>query len=311
LTLAVRRHAFPGQEIVDTTLKTIIRIFNEPFLIRKLLRIVIRELGIGSYAFRYAIGAVHRPNYAYLVYQAAQLAARLGEPRVSILEFGVAGGAGLLALEHHAEQIEKMFPVRIEIYGFDTGSGLPAPEDYRDLPYHWKANFFKMDVPELDKRLKRSTLVLGNVTDTISTFFDRYHPAPVGAVSQDLDYYSSTATALKLFDAENRHFLPRVICYFDDTIGGEVELYNDFTGARLAINEFNDLHHRAKLSPVYYLSAVPSAPAWHHQMWSLHYFDHPNYNTFVSQENQQLGLSAMGKPGIAEQSRLASPRPSD
>jgi hypothetical protein len=90
-----------------------------------------------------------------------------------------------------------------------------------------------------------------------------------------------------------------------------VELYNDFTGARLAINEFNGLHHRAKLSPVYYLSAVPSPPPWHHQIWSLHYFDHPNYNTFVSEEEQQLGLSTLRKSGIAEQSRLDSLRPSD
>jgi hypothetical protein len=278
------------QEVVDTTLKTMIRIFNEPFLIRKFLQVAIREFGIGSYAFRYAIGAVNRPNYAYLVYQAAKLAARLDEPRVSILEFGVAGGAGLLALEHHAEQIEKLFPVRIEIYGFDTGAGLPAPQDYRDLPYHWKPNFFKMDVPELHKRLKRSTLVLGNVTDTINTFFETYDPAPVGAVSQDLDYYSSTAAALKLFDAEKKHFLPRVVCYFDDTIGGDVEFYNDFTGARLAISEFNTSHSAAKLSPVYYLSAVPCPPVWHHQIWSLHHFDHPNYNTFVSEENQQLAI---------------------
>jgi hypothetical protein len=269
---------------------TIARLFNEPFAIRKLLRVATRELGIGSYTFRYDIGAVRRPNYAYLVYQAAKLAARLGESRVSILEFGVAGGDGLLALEYHAEQIEKIFPVKIEIYGFDTGEGLPPPEDYRDLRYHWKSNFFKMNVPELRKRLKRSTLVLGNVTETLGTFFDQYNPAPIGAVSQDLDYYSSTVTALKLFDAENTRFLPRVFCYFDDTVGGDVELYNDFTGERLAIHEFNESHHSTKLSPVYYLTAIPAAPAWHHQIWSLHYFDHPKYNTFVSDENQQLAI---------------------
>jgi hypothetical protein len=267
-----------------------VRLFNEPFVIRKLFQIAIREVGIGSYAFRYDIGAVKRPNYAYLVYQAAQLAARLGEPRVSILEFGVAGGAGLLALEYHAEQIEKIFPVKIEIYGFDTGVGLPPPEDYRDLPYHWKANFFRMDVPELRKRLKRSTLVLGNVTDTLSTFFDKYNPAPIGAASQDLDYYSSTVAALKLFDANNTHFLPRVVFYFDDMMGGDVEFYNDFTGQRLAISEFNDFHSSAKLSPVYYLSARPSAPIWHRQIWMLHYFNHPAYNTFISGENQQLAI---------------------
>jgi hypothetical protein len=271
-------------------LRTIVRLFNEPFPVRKVLQVAVRKLGIGSYPFRCNIGAVIRPNYAYLVYQAAKLAARLGESRVSVLEFGVAGGAGLLALEYHAERIEKLFPVKIEIYGFDTGTGLPPPQDYRDLPYHWKPSFFSMDVPKLRARLKRSTLILGNVTDTLGTFFEKHNPGPVGAVSQDLDYYSSTVTALKLFDAEVTRFLPRVICYFDDTIGGDVEFYNDFTGERLAIREFNEVHSSVKLSPVYYLSAAPFAPTWHHQIWSLHYFDHPHYNTFVSEENQRLAI---------------------
>jgi len=100
----------------------------------------------------------------------------------------------------------------------------------------------------------------------------------------------STMTALKLFDADSKYFLPRVFCYFDDTIGGDVEFFNDFTGERLAIHEFNESHRSVKLSPVYYLSAAPSSPSWHHQIWSLHYFDHPKYNTFVSGENQQLAI---------------------
>ena len=269
---------------------TIARLFNEPFVIRKLLQVAIRELGIGSYAFRYDIGAVKRPHYAYLVCQAAKLAARLGESRVSILEFGVAGGAGLLALEYHAEQVEKIFPVKIEIYGFDTGAGLPPPEDYRDLPYHWKSNFFKMDVPELSKRLKRSTLVLGNVTDTLSTFFEKYNPAPIAAASQDLDYYSSTVTALKLFDADNMHFLPRVICYFDDTIGSELELYSDFTGQRLAIHEFNRENENIKLGFPYYLAHSGYTGDWRHQIWIAHLLNHPDYNKFISDQAQQLPL---------------------
>jgi hypothetical protein len=214
----------------------------------------------------------------------------LGEPRVSVLEFGVAGGRGLLALEYHAKQIEKIFPVKIEIYGFDTGAGLPTPIDYRDLPYHWKSGFYEMNIPKLKARLERSQLILGNVTETVKTFFDKYNPAPIGAVSQDLDFYSSTMSAFKLHDADNVRFLPRVFCYFDDTIGGDVEFYNDFTGERLAINEFNDSHSSAKFSPVYYLRATPAAPDWHHRIWSLHYFDHPKYNIFVSKDNAQLAI---------------------
>jgi hypothetical protein len=182
--------------------------------------------------------------------------------------------------------------VKIDVYGFDTGKGLPELVDYRDLRYHWKSSFFEMDVPALKARLKRAKLVLGDVRYTVGGFFNEYDPAPIGAVSLDLDLYSSTAMALRLFEAAPARFLPRAICYFDDTIGGQTELYSDFTGARLAIHEFNDGHGRAKLAPLYYLRARPAAPEWHHKMWSLHLFDHADYNKFVSEDKQQLPISS-------------------
>jgi hypothetical protein len=263
------------------------RWLQQPSALSSFCRSAIHRCKIGRYKFRFDAGALDRPNYAYLVYQAARLATQMGQPRVSIVEFGVAGGAGLLALEHHADHVEKLFPVQIEIYGFDTGKGLPKPLDYRDLPFHWKPGFFEMNVPLLKSRLKRARLVLGNVVDTVGEFFKEYNPAPIGAVSQDMDFYSSTVAALKLFDAPRAHFLPRLFCYFDDTIGGETELYGDFTGQRLAIHEFNNGHTDAKLTPIYYLRASPGAPSWHHKMWSLHLFDHSDYNKFVSEDNQQ------------------------
>jgi hypothetical protein len=268
----------------------IVWFFKDPAPCRKVLKVVIRKLKLGSYQFRYAIGALDRPHYAFLVFQAAQLAYRLGEKRVSILEFGVAGGGGLLSLEYHAEQIEKIFPVKIEIYGFDTGAGLPALVDYRDLPYHWKPGFFRMDVPALEKRLKRAKLVLGNVRETVSEFISKYNPAIIGGVSQDLDFYSSTKDAFKLFDENPDRFLPRTICYFDDVIGTDIEFYGDFTGERLAIHEFNAEHQHSKLSPIYWLTSIVCAPSWHFQMYVLHLFEHPRYNQFVSDENQQLPI---------------------
>jgi hypothetical protein len=268
------------------------RLFNDPSPVRSVCRVAIRRLGIGSYPFRLSIGAVVRPNYAFLVYQAAQLAARLGQPRVSVLEFGVAGGAGLLALEYHAERVEKLFPVKIDIYGFDTGRGLPEAVDYRDLQYHWKPRFYEMNVPSLKARLKRAELILGDVRETVGRFFKEHNPPPIGAISLDLDFHSSTVMALRLLDADPHHFLPRAICYFDDTIGSHTELYGDFTGVRLAINDFNGCHEKTKLTPLYYLRATPVAPEWHHKMWSLHLFDHNDYNTFISDDDQQLPLAA-------------------
>jgi hypothetical protein len=265
------------------------RLFCDPQPIRKLIRLAIRESKIGTPRFRSEIGAIERPNYAYLVFQAAQLAHRLGHERVSVVEFGVAGGTGLLALERHADWVEKIFPVKIEIYGFDTGDGLPPPKDYRDLPYHWKPGFFRMDQAALAAKLRRAKLVLGDVAHTAKTFAAEFDPAPIGAVAQDLDFYSSTVDALALFDAADRYLLPRVFCYFDDTIGGEVELYGDHTGERLAIREFNEQHEDRKLSPIYYLRTAAFQP-WHQQMWALHNFAHADYQRFVSKENQQLQM---------------------
>lgn len=264
-------------------------LMNDPQPIRRLIRYAIRKAKLGSPKFRYDIGATDRPHYAYLVYQAAWLAHRLGHKSVSILEFGVAGGTGLLALERHAEWVEKLIPVTIEIYGFDTGEGLPELSDYRDLGYHWRPGFFKMDQEALKRKLKRSTLVLGNIRDTIDSFVSRYSPAPIGAMSHDFDFYSSTMDGFKIFDVEECSLLPRVVCYFDDVVGTGIELYNDYIGERAAIHDFNKSHDDKKLSPAYYLVARGGL-TWHHQIWSFHNFKHPQYSTFISDDNQQLPL---------------------
>jgi hypothetical protein len=48
-----------------------------------------------------------RPQYAYGVFHAADLAKRLGVSAISVIEFGVAGGLGLLALENIAASISQ------------------------------------------------------------------------------------------------------------------------------------------------------------------------------------------------------------
>ena len=142
---------------------------------------VLSSLHRGDYPKLIKLGAVDRPNYAYIVYQAADLARRLGLPRISVLEFGVAGGRGLLNLEHHAKTVSALTGIGIEVYGFDTGMGLPPPQGYRDLPYVWQESNFKMDQEALKKRLTSAKLVLGLVEDTVKSFVKDFSPAPVGA----------------------------------------------------------------------------------------------------------------------------------
>ena len=222
------------------------------------------------------VGGRYR-SYAWSVLQGASLAKVLGLPRVSVFEFGVAGGSGLVSLERVAELVEQTTGVGIDVYGFDTGTGLPPPKDYRDVPYMWEQGDFSMDEAALRARLKRAQLKLGLIEHTVPEFL-RTAFAPVAFVSIDVDLYSATKQALALLDADPAKLLPRVFCYFDDIMGYG---YNDFTGERLAIHEFNAEHRMRKLSPNYGLKwFVPqefSSDRWIEMLQIAHLFDHPAY----------------------------------
>jgi len=77
-----------------------------------------------------------RPNYLVGVLQAAKEARAFKVPEISVIEFGVAGGTGLLTLEREAAAVEKETGVSIKVHGFDNGSaGLPEfIGDYCDHP---------------------------------------------------------------------------------------------------------------------------------------------------------------------------------
>lgn len=265
-------------------------LIHDPYPLRSIALRFVQKFNLGSYPYRLHNGIVERPHYGYCLFNGAQLAKKLGLTRISVLEFGVAGGRGLLNLEYHAREIAREVEIEIEIYGFDTGRGLPKPLDYRDLPYHWNEGFYTMNVEELQSRLAKAKLVLGDIRETAQNFFTEYDPAPIAAVMHDLDFYSSTAVALKMFEAPERYFLPRVFCYFDDIVGSETELYNDYTGERLAINEFNRTHDAKKLAVAYQFLAHRIRQTWHNQIFIYHDFGHSRYNDFVSDIGQQLPL---------------------
>jgi hypothetical protein len=264
----------------------------DPHPVRSLTLRTIQQREFGAYEWRVEKGAVERPAYAYCVRESARLARRMGIPRISVIEFGVAGGNGLLALEDHARRWASSLGVEIDVFGFDTGVGLPPPVDYRDLPYHWLGGFYEMDEAALRQRLRHARLILGDIGETLRTFTSTYAPAPIGAVMHDMDLYSSTAAGLRLFDVDEQFRMPRIFTYFDDIVGDDVSLYNDYTGERLAIAEFNEQHQSQKISPAYHLSCRATAQ-WHHQIYIAHDFAHPRYNDFVSSREQQLHLKPL------------------
>jgi hypothetical protein len=188
-----------------------------------------------------------RPPYLAGVLYAARRALRERVGEIAVLEFGVAGGAGLLILEREAAAVEEELGVTIRVYGFDNGpAGLPAfIGDHRDHPDKWRPGDFPMDEDLLRSRLgPRTTLVLGDVAETVSRFF--YDPAvpPVGFIALDLDLYSSTSQALRILSLPGRRTLDHVPLYFDDT---EHSISHRFAGELLAIDEFNATDGHVKI----------------------------------------------------------------
>ncbi len=220
----------------------------------------------------------NRPEYIWGMLQGVALGKVLGMDRVSVIEFGVAGGAGLIAMEQIADEIQRMLTIGVDVYGFDSGTGIPKSQDHRDCPNIWLDGQFPMDRAELEKRLRRASLKLGLVGNTVPEFI-KTSPAPVAFVSFDLDLYSSTRDALKLLEVDEGLLLPRVLCYFDDIMG---LTYGDYNGERLAIAEFNTNHTTRKLTPLYGLKFfVPPQYAnklWTESFYFFHIFDHPLYN---------------------------------
>ncbi len=261
-----------------TTNQILIGITN-PLL---LLVYIIRKLPLSFlYLLRLRFDGVNRTYYAYCLLQAADQARRLGIKRISSIEFGVAAGHGLIMLEKHAEQISHITGVKIDVYGFDKGVGLPAPADYKDLPYIWQKGFYKMDVSKLCRMLESSTqLILGNVSKTVPAFIKK-KIAPIGFIAFDLDYYTSTRDALAIFEASDSKLLPRVFCYFDDIVGTDEEIISEYVGELLAIKEFNKTHKRkiSKINGMYHKRVIKST--WSDMIYVMHDFNHKLYNKYI------------------------------
>ncbi len=257
-----------------------------------IFKILYKKLLILITPFEYQItnNLFNKSHYAYCCLKAANQAKLLGIKKISVIEFGCAGGKGLIALENIVKKIYNITNVKFEIYGFDSGKGLPSPKSYKDLKYHWKKGFYKVNKESLEQKLLSTKIIYGDVKNTTTNFFQKYKPAIVGCIFHDLDYYSSTKDSFKLFNQSEKYFLPRLFNYFDDIIGTEIELYNDWTGERLAINEFNHENKMKKFSLAYYLLSRSKTYQWYYQIRILHLFNHPKYNQFISKDNQQLNI---------------------
>lgn len=246
-------------------------------------------------ARRYAPRLVQRvrpwdyyPSYTYGVRQGALNARALGVPAITAIELGVAGGNGLLHLQALAPKVEAETGVHVDVVGFDLATGMPKPLDYRDLPYIWAPGYYQMDVDALTPRLTTAELVLGDITETAADWLAR-DPAPIGFISFDMDYYTSTRAAMDaLLGATAARFLPRTVFYFDDIVGGDEAMMCDSVGELLAIREFNDEHELRRIAPIHGLQyKVRTDREWLVKTYAFHIFDHPAYNTHINRRPDQ------------------------
>jgi hypothetical protein len=222
-------------------------------------------------------GLVTRPNYAYGMLRAADCARFFGHRAVTVCEFGVATGNGLLNMVDLAGQVTQETGIEFEIFGFDTGKGLPPPAGFKDHPELWSGGDFSMgDVEALRRKLgSRAQLVLGDIHDTVQPFAQRLRPeAPLGFVSIDVDIYSGTVAALKVLGAASDRYLPAVSFYFDD-VGSYFS--NVACGELAAMAEYNAAHPQR---PIDRDRSLPgrrpdAAVNWYANMHVCHVLDHP------------------------------------
>jgi hypothetical protein len=218
------------------------------------------------------------PQYLYGLLCAVRTALAVGEKKITAIEFGVAGGNGLVAMEKHAKIVEKQFDVSIDIVGFDTSSGLPRRNDPRDCPFALQGGDFPMDIEKLKARLNRASLRIGDVRDTIRSFTAEDF-SPIGFVSNDFDLYTSTRNSLGLFHLEAERMLPRVSMYFDDLIGYP---YSTIGAEWAAIKEFNTISQDRQIGQIYglkhHVGRKYRFAKWPEMFFELHVYDHDSYN---------------------------------
>ncbi len=205
------------------------------------------------------------PYYQYGVLEGARLAKIQRQSEITVIEFGVWSGSGLLQMEAYARQAELATGVVIKVVGFDSGIGLPSLiGDYRDHPDQWKSSDFKMaNFDELINRIdpKRTRLVMGHIRETVPMFLEEGNYSPIGFISFDVDLYSSTRESLEIIKSGKRKMLRQTPLYFDDI---DFISNHRWAGVLLAIEEFNKTSDSVKIDRWYNLTADKPFPEAHH-----------------------------------------------
>ena len=230
----------------------------------------------GNYKMRIACDLVVRQQYAFSLLKTAELALAQGLRSVTVIEFGVAAGAGLVNICEISRNITKLTGVDFEIFGFDSGKGMPPPRDHRDHPEVFSEGSFPLiDRSALIRALPQNAkLILGDIEETLPSFIAHLSASsPVGFVVIDVDYYSSAKECLNVFIGAPDHYLPWTLVYLDDT---GFESANPWAGELLAVREFNEENEMRKIHLFAGLrhKRLLKHTSWFDQVYLLHVLDH-------------------------------------
>jgi hypothetical protein len=236
-----------------------------------------------------------RPHYECILFEACYEAKKLDYKEVSVLELGVAGGNGIIALEKYKTKMEKIFNIKINIYGFDSGNGLPKPLSVLDPTFLWQEGKYKIDKKKIELNTN-SKIFFGDIRNTIDDFAN-YYPKNIISIFFDLDLYSSTKSFLdQLFKLE-KFLCPRVYCFFDNIFNINHYL-NKFNGELGAINEFNKTSLNMKLACSLDNLNDYKFPLAKNMLYILHNFNHKDYNKYINESESDLEIDNNKAPSI-------------
>jgi hypothetical protein len=229
----------------------------------------------GSLRLKVLYGTYRRVQYMYSIYEAAKRAKSIGLAGITIIEFGVASGRGIIAMIKYAEKVSKALNIEINIMGFDSGEGMPVLVDYRDHPeYYTHGDFPMFNRNRLIDMLPENAQIvfLDLIKDSWAKTNFKY---PIGFIAVDVDYYSSTQSILKhLLEIDKEMLLPNILMYFDDVV---LDNHNIYQGELLAIHEFNEIESLRKIeshSKILRHKRMFKNETWIDNMYQLHVMDH-------------------------------------
>lgn len=262
---------------------------------RAVLKVAHRVMPDHENLFRWAadFDALPYTPYGVGLQVAARYARQQSQRGFTAIEFGVAGGNGLVAMSHYAQLVSRLTGLEIQVVGFDAGQGLPETGDGRDAPWRWNTGDFPCEVETLRQRLPYGTeLILGRIEETFPLRLRDSGGLPIGFISVDVDYYSSAkAICAALGGAPAASLLPMIECYFDDCLQ---YLVPRKVGEAAAIAEFNATQSRRFFDRDDWLSEGRpySGRLWLRRMYTFYCLDHPAMQTPTARAPERLDLVA-------------------